>query len=423
MPIPTRPHGGALGNTNNRLPKDTPIIGLGCSSFSTFFWTSDQLKKEDSSTTSSDDDMSSSQWAAENLDKKHPIVKEWISTIKYAVEDCGITLLDTAPWYGHGTSEVIIGWAMEEILHSNKTKNVDRKDMIINTKIGRYEADPQKQFDFGKDATLASAKRSIERMKCQYIDVLQLHDPEFAPSLEQIMKETIPALLECREKGYCKALGITGYPLKTQYQILQRSLELDATSGPIWDQSLTYGHYNLANTSLMDEPIQESKSFYDYCRQNNVGVMAAAPLNMGLFTQSTLADWHPATPDLKEACQKAISICVDHSVDITTLAIAFALSNPQLPCTLLGMKNKEEVRYSYELACRFQDVKATGQEEILKEVLKEDEFKAFEKVRDPMEGPFAKLWRDGNFAWDGVTEAKKFWESVEGQEQENWHMK
>jgi len=413
-PVPTRPHGAIFDiNDNNRLPQQVPIIGLGCSSFSTFFWASDELAKEQSS---------NSNWTADQLDKHHPRVQEWISTIRYAMEECGITLLDTAPWYGHGTSEVVIGWAMDDIL-----ARVDRSKLVINTKIGRYEADPQKQFDFGKEATLASAQRSLERMKCQYINVLQLHDPEFAPSLEQLMTETIPALLECRDKGYCKALGITGYPLKVQYQILQRSLELDAKSGKIWDQSLTYGHYNLVDTSLLDQPMaqQSTTSFAEFCQQNNVGILAAAPLNMGLFTQSALAEWHPAHQELRAACQKATSICVEHGVDITTLAIVFALSNPNIPCTIVGMKNVAEVKYSHAVASRFHKITKgnLNQDEILKEILEDAEYKAFVKVRDPVEGPFAQLWKDGNFAWDGVAEATKFWEKLEGQDQDDWHVK
>jgi aryl-alcohol dehydrogenase-like predicted oxidoreductase len=66
---------------SKKLPSSVSIVGLGCSSFSTFYWTEDELK----------DDA--------NLVKTHPRVQEWIRTITYAVTDVGITLLDTAPWY------------------------------------------------------------------------------------------------------------------------------------------------------------------------------------------------------------------------------------------------------------------------------------------------------------------------------------
>jgi aryl-alcohol dehydrogenase-like predicted oxidoreductase len=112
---------------------------------------------------------------------------------------------------------MVIGWAMERLDESI----IPRDSLTLNTKVGRYESDQIKQFDFSYDTTLMSVQRSLTRMKCLYINVLQLHDPEFSPTLEILLEETIPAMLECRKRGYCKALGMTGYPLEVQHQILQ----------------------------------------------------------------------------------------------------------------------------------------------------------------------------------------------------------
>lgn len=189
--MPLRPFGSACNIST--LPPSVSMVGLGCSSFSNFFSTQGD---------------STECWSVDRLDKAHPNVVAWIRVIDYAVNIAGITLLDTAPWYGHGTSEAVIGWALDEL--SNRSLFA-RERLIINTKVGRYEADPAKQFDFSAVATKQSVKRSLERMRCgNYIDVLQLHDPEFAPSLEILMHETIPAMLECRKKGWCRALGMTG---------------------------------------------------------------------------------------------------------------------------------------------------------------------------------------------------------------------
>lgn len=73
--VPTRQY----GSKDSRLPEVVPIIGLGCSSFSNFFWSPDELAE-------------TSDWSPESLDKAHPRVQEWIKTIRYAVE-CGIFLL------------------------------------------------------------------------------------------------------------------------------------------------------------------------------------------------------------------------------------------------------------------------------------------------------------------------------------------
>lgn len=390
------------------LPSSMPIIGLGCSSFSTFFWDSRERGRE------------GGKWTPQDMDRTHPRVQEWIRTIHCAIE-CGISLLDTAPWYGHGTSEVVIGWALEEIL--GEGSSVARDDLIINTKVGRYEADPQKQFDFSKEATLTSVERSLERMKCQYINVLQLHDPEFAPTLDIIMEETIPAMVECRDKGKCRALGMTGYPLCVQYQILQRSLE---THGPsIWDQSLVYGHFNMHDTSLFSRLLANNsngRSFFEFCDNQTMTLMAAAPLSMGLLTKDGPPEWHPATKALKDACREAASICSTYNVDIATLAIIKALSDPRIPCTLLGMKNVEQVKAAVEVAGRFRTVDRGTRDpkEILKHVLTKDESKVMEILEDPTSGPFAIVSTTGEYQWDGVQQAIDFWKTVDGVETEAW---
>jgi aryl-alcohol dehydrogenase-like predicted oxidoreductase len=200
-PIPKRPLGSI--HNNARLPQKVSMVALGCSSFSNFF-----MNRDETSTSLIHDE-----WTVDHLDQNHPRVKSWIDTIEYAITVVGITLLDTAPWYGHGTSEVVIGWAMQKLLSEGK---VSRDQVTINTKVGRYEAAIEKQFDFTRAATLNSVERSIRRLSCgSYIDVLQLHDPEFAPSMDVLFRETIPAMLLCQENGWCRALGMTGTVIHT----------------------------------------------------------------------------------------------------------------------------------------------------------------------------------------------------------------
>ena len=94
---------------------------MGCSSFSTFFFTENELAEEQEQIIT-----------AETLKRDHPKVREWIDTIHYAIQRCGITLLDTAPWYGHGTSEIVVGWALEDLLGSSSSSSSDddEKDSI-----------------------------------------------------------------------------------------------------------------------------------------------------------------------------------------------------------------------------------------------------------------------------------------------------
>lgn len=412
---------------------------MGCSSFSDFFFTKEELSADRT-------ENATAGIKADTLTKDHPKAKEWIETIRCAIEECGITLLDTAPWYGHGTSEMVVGWALEDLLvsdnnnNSNNTVVVVREDLCINTKVGRYEADPSKQFDFSRAATLESAQRSLRRLfpsqqQGSFIDVLQLHDPEFSPSLGILLNETIPAMVECRSNGWCKALGLTGYPLEVQHQILQDSLERygSETSKRIWDQSLTYGHFNLHDSSLVDRRVSPScESFSSFCHQNGMGVLVAAPLSMGLLTNNPPPDWHPSNgSELARACSEAARVCRSLDVDIVDLALLYSMSHPALSCTILGMKNTEQVRQAAVIARRFAMVDWTipglTQELVLSFVLSVPERKAYLILSDRESGPFAGVWKrettedyDGNgiyaprFQWDGIREAHEFWKNAKG---------
>eukprot|EP00547_Thalassionema_nitzschioides_P005496 CAMPEP_0194206098 /NCGR_PEP_ID=MMETSP0156-20130528/5214_1 /TAXON_ID=33649 /ORGANISM="Thalassionema nitzschioides, Strain L26-B" /LENGTH=396 /DNA_ID=CAMNT_0038932529 /DNA_START=61 /DNA_END=1248 /DNA_ORIENTATION=+ len=392
--VPRRPLSVPVKNPN--FPKDLPIIGLGCSSFSHFFWSEEELRQAGGS----------NQWKPDSMDRCHVYVQEWIQTIHYAIDTCGITLLDTAPWYGHGTSEMVLGWAFEELFE--KKPNL-RKTLTINTKVGRYEEDPKKQFDFSYDTTILSVERSLRRMNLEYIDILQLHDPEFSPSLKVLLEGAIPAMIECRKRGLCKSLGITGYPLETQHQIICATVEKFGEK--VFDQALTYCHYNIHDTSLFSLPLEDGRTYADFTFSNDMNLMAAAPLSMGLLTHNEHPTWHPASDALKEACKKAAKICEEGGVNISSLAIRVALSNLRISCTILGMKNIEQVKIAAETAKKFDNLRATKQEdgaEFLKSILQTNEYEIWMKLSNKENGPFSSVWRDGTFRWDGVKDAKAF---------------
>ncbi len=107
----------------------------------------------------------------------------------------GINVIDTAPWYGFGESEKILGRAL---------KPIPRAAYYLHTKVGRYLPDVTAQFDFTYDRTIASVHESLARMGVDYIDAVQVHDPEFAPSLDIVLSETLPALAALKAEGKIK---------------------------------------------------------------------------------------------------------------------------------------------------------------------------------------------------------------------------
>ena len=88
---------------------------------------------------------------------------ENIRVVDYAVRS-GINLIDTAPWYGHGRAEEVLGEALV---------GIPRQAYYLHTKVGRYLHAPLETFDFSYERTLRSVDESLKRMRVDYIDTVQ----------------------------------------------------------------------------------------------------------------------------------------------------------------------------------------------------------------------------------------------------------
>jgi len=251
-------------------------------------------------------------------------LEESIQVVHTAVK-AGINLIDTAPWYGHGKSETVLGHCL---------KDIPRQAYYLNTKVGRYLPEVSDTFDFSAERTIASVHESIQRLGVEYLDCVQVHDPEFSCSLDVILKETLPALQICKDLGLIKFVGITGYPLNAQLYLLKHStVHIDT--------SLTYCHYSLNDRTLMD-------SFLPYLEEKGVGCINASPISMGLLSHRGPPEWHPASTKIKQVCAEAAKYCEERNVNISRIAICFTLSNERLPTTLVSTASVDRMRSNIE---------------------------------------------------------------------------
>ncbi|KAL1466589.1 hypothetical protein MTO96_026568 [Rhipicephalus appendiculatus] len=121
-----------------------------------------------------------------------------------------------------------------------------------------------------------------------------VHDVEFAPSIDVVISETLPALESLRQAGIIRYIGVTGYPLHTLKAVIERSaVRLDTV--------LSYCRGTLFDDSLAD--------YMPFFQEMGLGVANAAPLGMGLLTSSPPPVWHPAAEELKKACAEAAIFC------------------------------------------------------------------------------------------------------------------
>ncbi|KAG6425002.1 hypothetical protein SASPL_115425 [Salvia splendens] len=269
-----------------------------------------------------------------------------IATVRQAF-NLGINFFDTSPYYGGTLSEKMLGKAL-------KALGVPRNEYIVSTKCGRYK----EGFDFSAERVTRSIDESLERLQLDYVDILQCHDIEFG-SLDQIVTETIPALLKLKEAGKIKFIGITGLPLGIFSYVLDR-----VPPGTV-DVILSYCHYGINDSTLED--------LIPYLKSKGVGIISASPLAMGLLTESGPPEWHPASVELKAACQDAAAYCKEKGKNISKLSLQYSLSNKDISTILVGMNSvkqvDENVAAAVEVATVGKDEKAISEiEEILKPV-------------------------------------------------------
>jgi len=252
---------------------------------------------------------------------------ESIKLVENVVKE-GINYIDTAPWYGQGRSEQVLGKAF---------KKIPRKSYYIATKVGRYELEVGKMFDFSRSRIIKSVDESLERLGLDYIDLIQVHDVEFCESLEQIVKHTVPALLELKAAGKVRYIGLTGYSLDTLTRLVNL---LPANT---IDAILTYCRCTLIDQALLGT----AKNFFT---QKGIGIINASPVSMGLLSNRGPPSWHPATASIKAVCAKAAEFSQSHGHDITELAILWTLALEEVPTTLISTASSTNMNKNIQLA-------------------------------------------------------------------------
>ncbi|MGD0849918.1 aldo/keto reductase [Bradyrhizobium sp.] len=178
---------------------------------------------------------------------------ESVATIRTAFEH-GINIIDTAPVYGFGRSEEIVGKAIAE--------GRLRSDVLIATKVGL-------QWDGGKVSRNASRARimweveeSLRRLRTDYIDIYQVHWPDPLVTIE----ETAEAMYALFEQGKIRAIGVSNFSVLQMERFRQVS-PLHVLQPP----------YNLFERGI-------EADLLPYCRKNDIATLGYGALCRGLLS-------------------------------------------------------------------------------------------------------------------------------------------
>lgn len=187
--------------------------------------------------------------------------KESIETIRRAL-DLGITVIDTAPGYGFGQSEDIIGKCLKE---SGK-----RNQVIIATKCGLNLEQKTNVFrDSRLKSILTEIDSSLKRLQVDYIDLYQVHWPDQQTPQE----ETAGVLLELLNRGKIKAIGVSNYTLE-EVKDFSRFAPVHAIQHP----------FNIFER-------EAEQHILPYCKEKGIASMGYSSLCRGLLTGSLKEDF------------------------------------------------------------------------------------------------------------------------------------
>jgi len=193
---------------------------------------------------------------------------ESVNTIHAAVER-GINLIDTAPAYGFGHSEEIVGRAIAE--------SQLRSRVVIATKVGLEWKNGKVFRNASRDRILLEVEDSLRRLRTDYIDIYQVHWPDPLVPIE----ETAEAVHTLFDQGKIRAIGVSNFSV-AQIERFCRIAKLHVVQPP----------YNLFEREI------ETK-LLPYCRQYGIATLTYGALCRGLLSGKLQSDTRFQGDDLR----------------------------------------------------------------------------------------------------------------------------
>jgi len=254
--------------------------------------------------------------------------EEALRTIRTAL-DYGINLIDTAPVYGFGHSEEIVGRALAQ--HGR------REDVIIATKVGLEWRGDQVFRNSTRSRIFAEVDDSLRRLRTDYIDIYQVHWPDPLVPIE----ETAAAMYQLYKQGKIRAIGVSNYSLE-QMNLFQQVAPLHTAQPP----------YNLFERGA-------ERDVLPYCRIRGISTLTYGALCRGLLSGRMKPDTQFDGDDLRKIDPKfqppryAQYLRAVERLDrfarenygkgVLDLAVRWALDRPFVTVALWGARRPEQL--------------------------------------------------------------------------------
>jgi len=251
----------------------------------------------------------------------------------------GVTSIDTAPIYGQGTSEEIVGEAI---------KGLQRDKVQILTKFGmRWDLEsPKGDFAMhsqnnegknidiykyaGKESIIKEVEDSLKRLGTDYIDLLQIHWPDSTTPIQ----ETMEALETLIQQGKIRSAGVSNYNVE---QVKEARNTLDIVSNQV--------PYSMLNRKIEQELVP-------YALENKLGIIAYSPMERGLLTgkyfkENTFESGDHRSnyfnqfdlPKVKTFLEEIEPLALEKNSTLSQLVLRWTTLQPAITVVLAGARN------------------------------------------------------------------------------------
>ena len=242
--------------------------------------------------------------------------------------EAGCNFFDTAPGYGAGRSEELLGQGLKSV----------RKDIIICTKFSHYGEDHERDFDAKNVRPVLEG--SFQRLETDYVDILLLHNPP-----RELMDGNASAELYAELEK-----------LKTEGQIREYGVSLD------WRIELE----NVLDTTkskaaevFFNALYQECLPAFPKAQENGMGLIVKVPLDSGWLSgryrnghkfDDVRSRWSPEVLARRSDLVEKFAALVPEGTSMAHAALQFALAQPQVSTVIPGAKTVEQALDNYAAA-------------------------------------------------------------------------
>lgn len=268
---------------------------------------------------------------------------EALKAIRAAYE-AGITTIDTAPIYGFGRSEELVGRAMEGVPR-DQYQVLTKFGMNWESEEGEYFFDttgndgkPLKIYKWAsKERVMKECEDSLRRLKTDYIDLYQIHWPDNTTPVS----ETFEAVQRLIDQGKIRAAGVCNYNTELVEEA-QKTIQLASNQVP----------YSLINRDIENNVLPQAI-------RKGLSIIPYSPLQRGLLTGKIKPGHQFGEGDTREGnrfytdenisrtnalLEKIRPIAEKYKATLAQLIINWTTRQPGIGCVLVGARNKEQVK-------------------------------------------------------------------------------